>query len=58
MADKAFANNVLIKTIEQLNSQQDWFEDYSNIFKSLFDEGKFDNQEEIYNAVMQGVKEL
>ncbi|MPM72722.1 hypothetical protein SDC9_119698 [bioreactor metagenome] len=57
MDDKSFAADVLNKTIEKLRLKKDWAEEYNNIFKDLFEQGKFDNQEEIYNAIVQGVKE-
>lgn len=56
MDDKSFAADVLNKTIEKLSLKKDWAEEYNNIFKDLFELGKFDNQEEIYNAIVQGVK--
>ncbi|MGI6563874.1 MAG: hypothetical protein ACOX3Q_15210 [Clostridia bacterium] len=31
---------ILKKTIEKLNSQQDWTEEYSGTFKDLFEQGK------------------
>lgn len=57
MDDKSFAADVLNKTIENLILKKDWTEEYNNIFKGLFEQGKFDNREEIYNAIVQGVKE-
>lgn len=56
MDDKSFAADVLNKTIEKLSLKKDWAEEYNNIFKDLFELGKLDNQEEIYNAIVQGVK--
>ncbi|CRZ35793.1 hypothetical protein DFR55_11411 [Herbinix hemicellulosilytica] len=56
MDDKSFVAEILKKTIEKLNSQQDWSDEYSGIFKDLFEQGKYDNQEEIYRSIRQVIK--
>jgi len=58
MDDKSFASDILNKTIDKLNLQQDWLQEYSNIFKDLFEQDKYDNQEEIYKAIGQGVNKI
>ena len=58
MDDKSFASEILEKTIDKLNLQQDWLQEYSNIFKDLFEQNKYDNQEEIYKAIEQGVNKI
>lgn len=58
MDDKSFASDILNKTIDKLNLQQDWFQEYTNIFKDLFQQNKYDNQEEIYKAIEQGVNKI
>ena len=56
MDDKSFAAGILKKTIDKLNSQQDWVEEYNRIFKDLFEQEKYDNQEEIYRAIGQVIE--
>lgn len=58
MDDKSFASEILYNTIDKLNLQQDWLQEYSNIFKDLFEQNKYDNQEEIYKAIEQGVNKI
>jgi len=58
MDDKSFAADILNKTIDKLNLQQDWTEEYNKIFKDLFEQEKYDNQEEIYKAIGQVVNKL
>jgi hypothetical protein len=56
MDDKSFAADILKRTIDNLNTQQDWDKEYSRIFKDLFEQEKYDNQEEIYRAIGQVVE--
>jgi hypothetical protein len=58
MDDKSFAYEILKKTLDKLNLQQDWLQEYSNIFKNLFEQNKYDNPDEIYKAIDQGVDKI
>lgn len=56
MDEKSFASEILKKTIDKLNSLEDWTEEYSRTFKDLFEQEKYDSQEEISRAIGQVVE--
>lgn len=57
MDEKSFASEILKKkTIDKLNSLEDWTEEYSRTFKDLFEQEKYDSQEGISRAIGQVVE--